>query len=468
METGRVTLSHREWDRLKVLHEVKQKHLSQVAAAMRLKVTDRQVRRMLRRIRERGDGALVHGLRGRPSNRKLAARLLEQKILARLRQRYADFGPTLAAEHLAQEGFSVSRETLRKWMTKAALWCPRSQRVKAVHVWRERRACFGELVMQDSSPFRWLEDRGPACHLIALIDDATSRVWGRFTEHDTTEKNLRTLRGWLRRSATSRTTPGRSAANAVRASLARPGDRMDRGTQSAGERTDRATIRNTARPLGKGNAVGRDRQPRCRKSFFGDAFSSGLGRAFHGGTSQAAQCAPTVSGRTAIGRNSQRARGSPGSRRSHRQLGWNALGCPARRSVRGSSRRAGGNRTTTGWLALATLPRPLSPPAPLPGTPAPIRKSFRPTASRTCGTNTRTQKQNQSKYGGDLGGGHFYFALTALNRSGSFRGNLKMDIDGLRQSGVESVSHTTTATRPANNTLIQSTARSGLGFGVTA
>jgi transposase len=198
METERMTLSQRERDRLRVLHEVTQKHLSQVAAAERLKVTDRQVRRMLLRIRERGDGALVHGLRGRPSNRKLAARL-EQKILARLRQRYADFGPTLAAEHLPQEGFLVSRETLRKWMTKAALWRPRSQRVKAVHVWRERRARFGELVMQDSSPFRWLEDRGPACHLIAVIDDATSRVWGRFTEHDTTEENLRTLQGWLRR-----------------------------------------------------------------------------------------------------------------------------------------------------------------------------------------------------------------------------------------------------------------------------
>jgi transposase len=198
METERIALSQRERDRLKVLHEVRQKHLTQVAAAERLNVTDRQVRRMLLRIGERGDEALVHGLRGRPSNRKLAARF-EQKILARLRRRYADFGPTLAAEHLAQEGFPVSRETLRKWMTQAALWRPRSQRVKAVHVWRQRRASFGELVMQDSSPFRWLEDRGPACHLIALIDDATSRIWGRFTEHDTTEENLRTLQGWLRR-----------------------------------------------------------------------------------------------------------------------------------------------------------------------------------------------------------------------------------------------------------------------------
>src|SRR5271166_4326618 len=197
METERITLSQRERDRLKVLHEVQQKHLSQVAAAERLKVTDRQVRRMLLRIREHGDGALVHGLRGRPSNRKLAARL-EQKILARVRQRYADFGPTLAAEHLAQGGWSVSR-TLRKWTSKAALWRPRSQRVQAVHVWRERRACFGELVMQDSSPSRWLEERGPACQLIAVIDDATSKFWGRFTEHDSTEENLRTFGGWLQR-----------------------------------------------------------------------------------------------------------------------------------------------------------------------------------------------------------------------------------------------------------------------------
>src|ERR1700675_326368 len=198
METERITLSQRERDRLKVLHEVQQKQLTQVGAAERLQVSDRQVRRMLLRLRQRGDRSLVHGLRGRPSNRKLAARFAQQ-ILARLRQRYADFGPTLAAEHLAQEGFAVSRETLRKWMTQAALWRPRSQRVKTIHVWRERRACFGELVMQDSSPFRWLEERGPACQLIALIDDATSRIYARFVEHDSTAENLRTFQGWVRR-----------------------------------------------------------------------------------------------------------------------------------------------------------------------------------------------------------------------------------------------------------------------------
>src|SRR5438876_2982381 len=198
METERIALSQRERDRLRVLHEVKQKQITQIAAAGRLKITARQVRRLLLRLRKQGDRGLIHGLRGRPSNRRLAP-VFEQKILARVRQRYADFGPTLAAEHLAQEGLRVSRETLRKWMAKASLWRPRSQRVKIIHVWRERRASFGELVMQDSSPFRWLEERGPACQLIAVIDDATSRLWARFTEQDTTEENLRTFGGWLRR-----------------------------------------------------------------------------------------------------------------------------------------------------------------------------------------------------------------------------------------------------------------------------
>jgi transposase len=198
METERIALSQRERDRLRVLHEIRQKQLTQREAARRLKISDRHVRRLLVAVEKRGDRALLHGLRGRPSNRRLAVRW-ERKILTRVRERYADFGPTLAAEHLAQEGLPVSRETLRKWMVKASLWRPRAQRIKTIHVWRERRARFGELVMQDSSPFRWLEERGPACQLIAVIDDATSRFYARFTEQDTTEENLRTFGEWVQR-----------------------------------------------------------------------------------------------------------------------------------------------------------------------------------------------------------------------------------------------------------------------------
>src|SRR5713101_5724458 len=198
MEPERVALSQRERDRLQVLHEVEQKHVTQVEAGRRLEVTDRHIRRLLVRLHQHGDGALVHGLRGQPSNRRLPVPFA-QRVLARVRRRYADFGPTLAAQHLAEDGLAVSRETLRKWMREAGLWRVRLQRSQAVHVWRERRACFGELVIQDSSPYRWLEDRGPACHLIALIDDATSRIWGRFVLHDSSEENLRTLGGWLER-----------------------------------------------------------------------------------------------------------------------------------------------------------------------------------------------------------------------------------------------------------------------------
>ncbi|MGA8011356.1 MAG: ISNCY family transposase [Candidatus Acidiferrales bacterium] len=199
METERIELSARERERLKVLHQVEEGHLKQVEAARRLRLTDRQVRRLQARLRSEGDRGIVHRLRGGRSNRKISD-ALRQRAVGELRQaRYAGFGPTLAAEHLARQGIVVSRETIRSWMSAAELWQTRRRRMKRVHVWRPRRSCFGELVMMDSSPFRWLEQRGPACHLIAMIDDATSRVWGRLVEHDSTQENLRTLQGWLER-----------------------------------------------------------------------------------------------------------------------------------------------------------------------------------------------------------------------------------------------------------------------------
>jgi hypothetical protein len=170
MEPERIELSTRERERLKVLHEVEQGHLKQVEAAQRLRLTDRQVRRLQARLREPGDRGIVHRLRGRPSNRKIPE-AVKQRALRELRQaRYAGFGPTLASEHLGAQGVAVSRGTLRGWMRETRLWQPRARRLKAVHVWRARRSTFGELVMMDSSPYRWLEDRGPACQLIALIE----------------------------------------------------------------------------------------------------------------------------------------------------------------------------------------------------------------------------------------------------------------------------------------------------------
>src|SRR5258705_11038384 len=113
METERIALSQRERDRLRVLQDVEQGHLTQVEAAGRIHLCDRQGRRVVLRLREQGDRAMLHGLRGRPSNPKFGG-TFEPKVLAPIRESYADFGPTLAAEDLAQEGLPASRETLAK------------------------------------------------------------------------------------------------------------------------------------------------------------------------------------------------------------------------------------------------------------------------------------------------------------------------------------------------------------------
>jgi DNA-binding Lrp family transcriptional regulator len=198
MRKEELRLSQRDRDRMVVLAGIERGHWSQREGAGQLGLSTRWVRKLLRRRREEGDGGIVHRLRGRVSNRRIGSEVREQ-VMRAVRQRYGDFGPTLASERLAAEGMRVSRETLRKWMAEEGLWEVKKKRLRQVHVWRERRGALGELVMMDSSRFRWLEERGPELSLIAMMDDATSRLWGRFVEHDTTEENLRTLGGWLER-----------------------------------------------------------------------------------------------------------------------------------------------------------------------------------------------------------------------------------------------------------------------------
>ena len=181
-----------------VLEGIERGHWSQREGARQLGLSTRWVRKLLARRRQEGDGGIVHRLRGRKSNRRMGEQVRE-RVMAEVRQRYADFGPTLASERLGEEGMRVRRETLRKWMGEEGLWQVRKKRLRQVHVWRQRRGSLGELVMMDSSRFRWLEERGPELYLIAMIDDATSRLWGRFVEQDSTEENLRTLGGWVER-----------------------------------------------------------------------------------------------------------------------------------------------------------------------------------------------------------------------------------------------------------------------------
>jgi len=194
-----LALNQRDRDRLRELHAVVRRQQKVGDAARHLALSPRQVRRLVRRLRRDGDRGVIHRLRGRPSNRRTPEPVRERALVLLAREEYRDFAPTLAAEHLGRIGIHVSRETVRTWQTQAGLWKPGKQKIEAVHVWRPRRSAFGELVLMDTSDHDWLEGRGPRLYLVAMIDDATSRLWGRFVESDSTAENLRTLRGWLER-----------------------------------------------------------------------------------------------------------------------------------------------------------------------------------------------------------------------------------------------------------------------------
>jgi hypothetical protein len=192
-----VGLSKRERDRLVVLRQVKEGKLRQRAAAEQLGLSARWIKKLMKRLRSEGDRGLAHRLRSRPSNNGHGAELREQ-ALALIRERYGDYGPTLASEVLAQEhAIRVNRETLRGWMSAEKLWRPRRQKLAKVHVWRARRRRRGELLQWDTSEHDWLEGRGPKLYLIAMIDDATSELTARFALSDSTAENLRLLRRYV-------------------------------------------------------------------------------------------------------------------------------------------------------------------------------------------------------------------------------------------------------------------------------
>jgi transposase len=171
-----VLMSRAELSRVDTLARVVRGELPVAGAASLLGLSGRQVFRLLGRFRSEGAAGLASRRRGRPSNRRLPDAVREA-ALALVREHYADFGPTLAAEKLAERhGVRLSRETLRHWMAEAGLWVPRKARRGRVHQPRHRRDCPGELVQIDGCEHAWLEDRGPPCTLLAFVDDATSRL----------------------------------------------------------------------------------------------------------------------------------------------------------------------------------------------------------------------------------------------------------------------------------------------------
>jgi Winged helix-turn helix len=193
-----VSMSSQEFSRLDVLLRVQSGRLRIADACSLIGLRRRQVFRLLRGLKRDGAASLVSKRRGRLSNHRLPdeARGL---ALAIVRERYRDFGPTLAAEKLAQaHGLRVSRETLRGWMLADGLWLDRRRRLPSPHQPRRRRDCLGELVQIDGSEHAWFEDRGPKCTLLAFVDDATSRLMAlRFAASESAFDYFRATRGYL-------------------------------------------------------------------------------------------------------------------------------------------------------------------------------------------------------------------------------------------------------------------------------
>jgi hypothetical protein len=163
-----------------------------------LGVSIRQIKRILRTYRREGAQGVVSKRRGRESNNRLRKEV-KQKVLDLLMGKYRGFGPTLACEKMEEvEGLKISDESVRQIMIGEGLWKSRKAHKENTHQMRERRACFGELVQIDGSPHAWFEERGAACTLLVLIDDARGQLVGlRFAEQESFHSYVQVVKPYL-------------------------------------------------------------------------------------------------------------------------------------------------------------------------------------------------------------------------------------------------------------------------------
>jgi hypothetical protein len=178
------------------LARVKAKDVRLKDAAVLMRVSYRQAKRLWARYQTGGAARLKHGNAGRASNRACPPKQ-RNKILRKVREKYGGFGPTLAAEHLSSEDqLAVHRETLRRWMLAEGLW-KKARKRKQHRKRRDRRAHFGELVQLDGSFHDWYQERaGKAC-LMNMVDDATSTVEAQLGDEETIWAAARVLRQWI-------------------------------------------------------------------------------------------------------------------------------------------------------------------------------------------------------------------------------------------------------------------------------
>jgi len=192
-------MSRKEIKRYQVIRKVLDKQIKQKEVAEYFELSPRQVRRIVKRVREQGEQGVIHGLRGKSGNRKTVEGF-KRKVLELYSKNYWDFGPTLATEKLLErEGLRVCDETLRIWLIKEGLRAHHKRRTPKERTRRERKDHLGQMVQMDGSHHDWLEGRGPKLVLMGYIDDATNRFSGRIFDHEGTMPAMASLKGYIKR-----------------------------------------------------------------------------------------------------------------------------------------------------------------------------------------------------------------------------------------------------------------------------
>jgi len=191
-----IRMNTKERRRLEIVSRVKDKFITLKKAAELLDISYRHIRRIFKRYREEGDNGLVHKGRGNASNRRIVEKT-RKAVLKLYDDKYEDFGPTLASEHLvSDDGYTVDHETLRRWLIKDGRW-QRRRRRKKHRAWRERKEHAGELVQMDGSHHDWFEGRRGKAVLTVMVDDATSKTFARFFEGETTRASMETFQTYV-------------------------------------------------------------------------------------------------------------------------------------------------------------------------------------------------------------------------------------------------------------------------------
>jgi len=193
----RVTVSRKELKRFDIIPKTVRKEMKQREAAESLHLSVRQIKRIVKRVRNEGVTGIIHKLRDCPSNRSIPDNI-KDRVISLYKKKYNDFGPTFATEKLLErDKIQVSRETLRNWLIGKGLW-DRHRKSRGHHQNRPRKECYGQMVILDGSHHDWLEGRGPWLVIMAYIDDATSRLYARFYDYEGTVPAMDSFKRYIK------------------------------------------------------------------------------------------------------------------------------------------------------------------------------------------------------------------------------------------------------------------------------